>query len=179
MLALQEALQDHGLPCSNCNHSIVGTRYQCAHCPSHPVGYNLCSHCEPRSWAVHDPMHIFFKLPRPVLHALESTTPFLPPLYSIPAGPPPINPRCDDPKEYLKYLRHSIALCDRCMKHIEGEWFRCAYCPIDLCDACEGVDTHADDHFFVVFKSTIDLKAFKSFTNPEEPTPIVTYPIYT
>ncbi|KAJ2915481.1 hypothetical protein MD484_g4936, partial [Candolleomyces efflorescens] len=81
--------------------------------------------------------------------------------------------------EYLKYLRHSIALCDRCMRHIEGEWFRCAYCPIDLCDDCEGVDTHADDHFFVVFKSTIDLKAFKAFTNPEEPTPIVAYPIYT
>ncbi|RXW23967.1 hypothetical protein EST38_g1863 [Candolleomyces aberdarensis] len=119
--------------------------------------------------------------------------------YSVPAGPPPNNPRCDDPREYLKYLRHSIALCDRCMRHIEGEWFRCAYCPIDLCDACEDVDTHADDHFFVVFKSTvsthpllaksflmadgldlaqIDLKAFKSFTNPEEPTPIVTYPIY-
>src|SRR6266481_4183913 len=39
-----------------------------------------CSSCESRSYVLHDPMHIFFKLPRPVQRPLESPTPFLPDL---------------------------------------------------------------------------------------------------
>jgi hypothetical protein len=40
-----------------------------------------CANCEPRSYLVHDPMDIFFKLPRPVDRALEPPHPFLPILY--------------------------------------------------------------------------------------------------
>jgi hypothetical protein len=46
-----------------------------------------CASCEPRSYIVHDPMHVFFKLPRPVHKALASARPFVPPLYKTPAGP--------------------------------------------------------------------------------------------
>lgn len=57
--------------------------------------------------------------------------------------------------EYLKDLVHRAVLCDRCVSKVEGEWFHCACCPIDLCDQCESVDTHAPEHAFVVFKSTV------------------------
>lgn len=57
--------------------------------------------------------------------------------------------------EYLKSLVHSAALCDRCMTSIQGEWFRCAYCPKDLCDACEALDTHNNLHVFFVFKAPV------------------------
>ncbi|TFK26189.1 hypothetical protein FA15DRAFT_637969 [Coprinopsis marcescibilis] len=161
--------------------SIQGVRYQCAHCPSLPTQcYNLCSACDAKSWAVHDPKHIFFKIPRPINpHSLESATPFLPPLYETPAGPsnrPLI--RGEDPRAYLRNLIHKIALCDRCMDRIVGEWFRCANCSIDLCEHCESVDTHAEAHVFVVIKSTIDLQAFKAFTNPDQPTPIISSTVY-
>lgn len=56
---------------------------------------------------------------------------------------------------------HKSAVCDRCMTHIVGEWFRCVYCAKDLCDACEAVDTHNDTHFFMVFKSMVNMKAFR------------------
>lgn len=57
--------------------------------------------------------------------------------------------------EYLLDLLHSAAVCDRCMQRITGEWFRCVYCAIDLCDNCEAVDTHNYRHFFMVYKSTV------------------------
>jgi hypothetical protein len=34
---------DHGMRCSGCGERIVGTRYQCANCPSEPEGYSLVS----------------------------------------------------------------------------------------------------------------------------------------
>jgi hypothetical protein len=69
-------------------------------CPSHYNGYNLvcvlieaegaqayaiseqCADCEPRSYAVHDPMHIFFKLKRPVDNPIKYEFPLLPILYA-------------------------------------------------------------------------------------------------
>lgn len=57
--------------------------------------------------------------------------------------------------DYLESLLHSSALCDRCMTRIQGEWFRCAYCPKDLCDACEALDTHDDSHVFFTFKAPV------------------------
>ncbi|KAJ3532820.1 hypothetical protein NMY22_g7592 [Coprinellus aureogranulatus] len=168
---------DHGVPCNNCHQRIIGTRYQCCHCPSYPSAYNLCAKCEARSWAVHDPMHIFFKLPKRVNHPLESRTPFFPTLYEVPAGPAPGRyPLSDDPREYLKDLVHRAVLCDNCMNKVEGEWFHCACCPIDLCDQCESVDTHDTGHAFVVFKSTIDIKVYRNWSDPENPTPILDYP---
>lgn len=37
-----------------------------------------CMECETRSYAVHDPMHVFFKLPRPVDIPLEVDYQMLP-----------------------------------------------------------------------------------------------------
>ncbi|KDR80641.1 hypothetical protein GALMADRAFT_240994 [Galerina marginata CBS 339.88] len=178
---LSHSPRDHRLFCNGCGHLITGTRYQCAHCPSKPSGYSLCSSCEPRSYLIHDPMHIFFKLPRPVYQQLESPFPMLPPLYKIPAGPAPTAPKTNDPKAYLGSLVHSSAICDRCMTCIEGEWFRCAYCAVDLCDACEEVDTHDDTHVFLVFKSLVDMQLFKNFANLDNPAgspPVISYPVY-
>ena len=65
---------------------IIGVRYQCANCPSYPKSVSLvrhihpqtlelqmltparaqCERCEARSYALHDPWHVFFKLPKPV-----------------------------------------------------------------------------------------------------------------
>ncbi|TFK39910.1 hypothetical protein BDQ12DRAFT_649491 [Crucibulum laeve] len=174
--------EDHGVSCRGCSLPIFGTRYQCAHCASSPQSYSLCTNCEGRSYLVHDPMHIFFKLPRPVQRLLESAYPMLPPLYKTPAGPQPnAVAHSNDPRAYLKSLVHSSAICDRCMTPIEGAWFRCAYCPRDLCDACEEVDTHDESHVFMVFKSLIDMQLFKGFAHLENPNggpPVIPYPVY-
>ena len=58
--------------------------------------------------------------------------------------------------EFLSYLVHSAALCDRCMERIHGAWFRCVYCAKDLCEVCEALDTHDETHVFVVFKAPVN-----------------------
>ncbi|GBE89623.1 hypothetical protein BKA93DRAFT_759516 [Sparassis latifolia] len=173
---------DHGIRCNGCNQNIVGNRYQCAECPSIPRPYNLCSLCEERSYIVHDPMHIFFKFPRPVDRPLQSEYPFIPRLYKAPVGSlSPFNR--DDPKAYLKDLFHNSLLCDCCMMKIQGAWYRCAYCGRDLCEVCQEIDTHDNAHAFVVFKSSVDMHMFKRFAelgnDPNGPSPpIIPYPIY-
>ncbi|KAJ6519119.1 hypothetical protein C8R45DRAFT_950302 [Mycena sanguinolenta] len=166
--------EDHHIFCHGCGNNIVGNRYQCANCPSQPQGFSLCEKCEEHSYSIHDPSHIFFKLQRPVQRPLISPYAFLPRLYKPPAGPPPGM----DPRTYLATLEHSAAVCDRCMSSIQGVWFRCAYCGVDFCDACEAVDTHNDSHCFIVFKSPVDMPAFKAFAPIENPPPIIPYPVY-
>ncbi|KAF9525381.1 hypothetical protein CPB83DRAFT_859742 [Crepidotus variabilis] len=180
-IAQDRSSEDHRLWCNCCGQPIIGVRYQCGHCPSKPTAYNLCSTCEVRSYEIHDPMHIFFKLPRAVYQPLEAAYPFLPPLYKVPAGPPGNLPQPCDPRNYLIALVHSAALCDRCMTPIQGEWFRCCYCARDLCDGCEDVDTHDDTHVFIVFKSIVDMQSFKGFANLDNhggSSPIIPYPVY-
>ncbi|KAF8216818.1 hypothetical protein K438DRAFT_1703930 [Mycena galopus ATCC 62051] len=166
--------EDHHTFCHGCGTNIIGTRYQCANCPSQPQGFSLCAKCEEHSYTIHDPSHIFFKLPRPVQRPLISTYAFLPRLYKSPAGPPPGM----EPRAYLATLEHSAAICDRCMLNIQGVWFRCAYCGMDLCDTCEAVDTHNDSHCFIMFKSPVDMQALKSFAPIENPPPVIPYPVY-
>ncbi|KAJ3559617.1 hypothetical protein NM688_g233 [Phlebia brevispora] len=172
----------HGMRCKRCNLPIVGVRFQCANCPSKPEPYSLCSECEPHSYAVHDPMHVFFKLHRPVDIPLENDLPFLPILYRAPAGPPGGAYRRDQPNTYLTTLLHPSAVCDLCTNRIKGEWFRCVYCAKDLCDTCEAVDTHDCTHFFMVFKSAVDMRIFRQFAqlDREETNspPVVQYPVY-
>ncbi|KAJ7210554.1 hypothetical protein GGX14DRAFT_451130 [Mycena pura] len=165
---------DHHVYCNGCGNNIVGVRYQCANCPSSPLSVNLCAHCEEHSYTMHDPSHVFFKLPRPVQQPLASHHGFLPKLYKSPAGPP----AGMDPRTFLSELRHSVAVCDRCMLPIPGVWFRCAYCAVDYCDACEAVDTHNDSHCFMVFKSAVDMQALKAHAPIENPPPVIPYPIY-
>ncbi|KAK0467157.1 uncharacterized protein EV420DRAFT_1626509 [Desarmillaria tabescens] len=173
---------EHDHLCNGCARPIVGVRYQCANCPSKPRSYNLCARCEERSYRLHDPHHVFFKLPRPVDYPIESQFPLIPKLYKVPAGPPPdATVLFVDPKAYLRDVYNSAAVCDNCMSRIRGVWFRCAYCGKDLCDACEPVDVHNDKHVFLVFKSLVDMQAVKIFTDIEHPTrspPIIPHPVY-
>jgi len=179
---ISQLSDDHRVNCNACRQPIIGTRYQCAHCPSATASYSLCEACEAQSYLVHDPMHIFFKLPRPVQRPIQAPYALLPPLYQLPAGTRNSNtPEADGPRAYLKSLVHPAALCDRCLDCIHGVWFRCAYCGIDLCDTCEAVDTHDDTHVFMVFKSTIDMQLFKAFANLDSPNgspPAIPYPVY-
>lgn len=143
-----------------------------------------CSDCEPWSWRVHNAMHIFIMIPRPVDNPLplQSATPLLPPdLYESPAGPDTKASRVTDPDgqsyltvivshtlshsfvEYLRNLTHKFALCDRHMKKINGRWFRCACCEqsTDLCSVCHGYDTHDPTHAFIVLKAPINMARFR------------------
>ncbi|CAK5267462.1 unnamed protein product [Mycena citricolor] len=165
---------DHHIACHGCGNNILGVRYQCGNCPSIPQGYSLCENCEPNSYSIHDPAHIFFKFPRPVQTPLASPQGYLPNLYKRGPGPAPGT----DARAYLMNLKHTTAVCDRCMSSIQGVWFRCAYCGKDLCDACEAVDTHNDAHCFMMFKSPVDVPALKAFTPTENPLPIIPYAIY-
>ncbi|KAF4569913.1 hypothetical protein EYR40_008893 [Pleurotus pulmonarius] len=175
------SLDDHGTICRGCNKPIIGIRYQCATCPSKPAPYSLCSYCEERSWHIHNPLHVFFKLHRPVDVPLESANPFLPLLYSqqVAAGYQDLY----NPRGYLRSLRHGTALCDCCMNHIQGEWYRCAYCGRDLCEDCESIDAHDETHIFMMFKGPVDMNRFKqAFQNYEDPNgsvPIISYAVYT
>lgn len=72
---------------------------------------------------------------------------------------------------YLASLVHPSAICDRCMTCIEGEWFRCAYCARDLCDSCEGVDTHDDTHVFLVLKAPVSICRLSPFASLVTPLP--------
>ncbi|EIN09598.1 hypothetical protein PUNSTDRAFT_86034 [Punctularia strigosozonata HHB-11173 SS5] len=167
--------------CDGCNQTIHGTRYQCASCPSLPKAFNLCSTCELRSYAHHDPMHVFVKIPRPIDRPLELARPLLPRLYKNPVGPANGVINHSNPKLYLRSIVHNAALCDRCMTHIQGEWFRCAYCAKDLCDACEALDTHDDTHVFIVFKAPVDMQQLRQFVdldNPNGSPPLIPYPLY-
>ncbi|WVQ81455.1 hypothetical protein IAT38_003579 [Cryptococcus sp. DSM 104549] len=162
---------DHGVRCGSCNEWIMGRRYQCANCPSDPVGYNLCSICELRSYKVHDPTHVFFKFDRPVHIPLRSRRPLLPPLYRHPVGKVPssalatINPR--DPTSYLKHVLHRETLCDVHGDQIKGMWMRCAHCAagFDICQEAEGVADHDSTHVFVVFKARVDMAAFRALAD--------------
>ncbi|THU92735.1 hypothetical protein K435DRAFT_758000 [Dendrothele bispora CBS 962.96] len=173
----------HNMLCNGCDKPIRGVRFQCGSCPSLPASYNLCSSCEELSYKLHDPTHIFFKLPRPVDQRIADSRPLLPKLYKTPAGPSHSHLGLTSPTDYLKTLFHSSAICDRCMTPIQGVWFRCAYCGSDLCDACEEVDTHNDTHIFIVFKSVVDMQVFKVWAeldheNPAGSSPVIPYPVY-
>jgi len=69
---------------------------------------------------------------------------------------------------YLQTIVHRVALCDRCIQRIVGEWFHCAYCAKDLCDACEAMDSHDASHLFVVFKSVVDMTILRYVDLPCE-----------
>lgn len=177
---------DHGINCKGCRNNIMGVRYQCACCPSPDgEGYSLCQNCEARSYQLHDPMHCFFKIPRPVDRKIQEDDALLPPVYILAAGesldvlPPEA---MSDPRAYLQTIVHRVALCDRCIQRISGEWYHCAYCAKDLCDECEAMDSHDASHLFVVFKSVVDMAILRTLTdvdNPQASQPLISYPVYT
>ncbi|CDZ96260.1 Uncharacterized conserved protein, contains ZZ-type Zn-finger [Phaffia rhodozyma] len=172
----------HMRRCADCDLSISGPRYQCANCPSDPLAYNLCATCERRSYLIHDPMHVFIRFDRPVDIPVKSLLPLLPVLYKTPAGSsvdpnqpaPPEgyseaalkNRNLNNPTMYLNHLYHPSTVCDLCMTPISGKWYRCAVCEasFDLCADCHGSANHDKDHVFVVFKSNVDMSAFRDLT---------------
>ncbi|KAI9433567.1 hypothetical protein H4582DRAFT_1986714 [Lactarius indigo] len=164
----------HSQSCNSCGEPIIGVRYQCLNCPSKPSSFNLCSDCEVKSYRVHDPMHAFLKIPRPVdiPGPLESEYPIIPILYRDPAGPAPGSPSANtpgDPAAYLRDLTHAFARCDRHMQRIVGKWYRCAFCAKDLCADCEVFDTHDGTHVFLVLKAPVDMKMSRHFADLENP----------
>jgi len=173
--------------CNSCGEPIVGIRYQCLNCPSKPNSFNLCSDCELKSYKVHNPMHVFLKIPRPVDYPgpLESDLPIIEvSLYRDPAGPAPGSPAAEisgDPAAYLRDLTHAFALCDRHLLRIVGKWYRCAFCAKDLCAECEELDTHDNTHIFIVFKGSVDMQEFRDFADLENSngsTPVLRGAIY-
>ncbi|EPQ56589.1 hypothetical protein GLOTRDRAFT_138279 [Gloeophyllum trabeum ATCC 11539] len=174
---------DHHILCDGCGMNIVGVRYQCASCSSSPTPYSLCAHCEERSYLLHDPMHIFVKLPRPVDRPLQSPMFLIPRIYTEPVGARFRATRNSHPKDYLDSVLHTHTWCDRCMTRIRGEWFHCGFCPKDLCSDCEAMDTHDNTHVFLVLKAPVDLRFFKRDAEFVDsgggtPRPIIPYPIY-
>nr|XP_019047774.1 hypothetical protein I302_04391 [Kwoniella bestiolae CBS 10118]OCF26704.1 hypothetical protein I302_04391 [Kwoniella bestiolae CBS 10118] len=177
---------DHALRCGNCNEWIMGRRFQCANCPSDPEGYNLCSICELRSYRVHDPTHVFLKFDRPVHAPIRSSRPVLPLLYRQPVGKVPtsalssINPR--DPTAYLKHLLHRETLCDVHGDQIRGVWLRCCHCAAgyDLCQEAERASHHDPTHVFVLFKSRVDMAAFRALADlgGAQPKPLLKQRVY-
>ncbi|KAI0299236.1 hypothetical protein BC826DRAFT_996172, partial [Russula brevipes] len=171
--------------CNSCSEPILTIRYQCLNCPSIPFSFNLCSECEVKSWEVHDPMHVFLKIPRPVdiPGPLESESPFIPILYQFPAGPDADEEPRLDPQAYLRKLVHHFALCDLHMTRIVGKWYRCAFCAKDLCADCEAFDTHDDStHAFLVLKSPVSLGVMRQLvgdlSEPAAQMPILRGKIY-
>ncbi|KAG8775420.1 hypothetical protein FRC12_001499 [Ceratobasidium sp. 428] len=171
--SVKDTVHDHHILCRGCNLSIRGVRYQCATCPSLPTSYNLCFQCEQKSHLIHDPYHVFLKLPRPVDRPIESPHPVIPVVYSEPAG---AGYRGPDPRAYLQVLDHQNALCDLCSSHIIGEWFRCITCGKDYCDECESIGGHPSTHIFAVFKSKVDTQLIGAITDLSLSTPPPIWP---
>ncbi|KAH9172966.1 hypothetical protein EDB89DRAFT_2069196 [Lactarius sanguifluus] len=174
---VEDYIHIHPQGCNSCEEPIIGVRYQCLSCPSKPSSFNLCSDCEVKSYRVHNPMHTFLKIPRPVdiPGPLESELPIIPILYRYPAGPAPGSPSdiSSDPEAYLRDLKHSFARCgrhgSRGRGRIIGKWYRCAFCAKDLCANCEALDTHDSTHTFLVFKAPVDEQVFRQLVNIENP----------
>ncbi|KAF8327205.1 uncharacterized protein EI90DRAFT_2833823, partial [Cantharellus anzutake] len=155
---------NHHILCRGCDKSIIGVRYQCASCPSQPSSsaYNLCEDCEAVSFTLHDAMHIFVKIPRPVDRPIENSRPLITPIYEIPAGQDRDGNRYGEGyRDYLSRIKHNAALCDRCVDHIYGTWYRCANCDADLCEFCEQLSVHDSTHVFLVIKSAVDMTKFR------------------
>ncbi|KAH8102342.1 hypothetical protein DFH11DRAFT_1693024 [Phellopilus nigrolimitatus] len=165
---------DLRIACKGCNQSNVGVRFQSVVRSSYCSVQ--CANCEQRSYLLHDLMHIFFKLPRPVDRPIESQFAILPILYVPNAFPSHIVFLSSAVPVYLATLHHNAVLCDHCMDCIKGVWFRCVYCAKDLCDVCENLSPHAHDRtrFFYVFKAPEDAE----LDNLEGSPPVLNYPVY-
>ncbi|KAH8105523.1 hypothetical protein DFH11DRAFT_1733424 [Phellopilus nigrolimitatus] len=148
---------DLRIACKGCNQSNIGVRFQCATCPATKTqSYSLCANCEQRSYLLHDPMHIFFKLPRPVDRPIESQfaiLPILPQVQQVDSTPliPKLNSR-------------RSTTTRRC----------------DLFDVCENLNPHAHD-FFYVFKAPVDMQVFRIVAELDKlkgSPPVLKYPVY-
>ncbi|KAH8921063.1 hypothetical protein BT69DRAFT_1321047 [Atractiella rhizophila] len=71
--------------CNGCDRAIVGMRWLCANCSTDP-SYNLCEDCEKSSQIIHDPLHAFLRLPRPLERPLPRLPRLLPILYQQTIG---------------------------------------------------------------------------------------------
>ena len=118
----------HDVICDHCKAvPIIGMRYRCAMC----ANYDLCETCmKSKSWATHDPSHLFLAMSRPV-----------------DAGP-------STPIDFTSFAivanrdgaKHAVQ-CAACgTKRLVGYRFACVVCMIDLCEACEAKGVHDPTH---------------------------------
>jgi hypothetical protein len=136
----------YGTKCSGCNVSpINGIRYKCVNCPS----FDLCENCESKYHTIHDKLHLFLEIPKPIqTHSrssfsytnktLQKDTPLLPVLYTGKyAKQITQNKNSTDDEAALKNTVHSGVSCDGCGKcPISGIRYKCVNC--DDFDFCEG-----------------------------------------
>ncbi|CAE6447213.1 unnamed protein product [Rhizoctonia solani] len=131
-------------------------------------GCGVCFQCEQKSHLIHDPYHVFLKLPRPVDRPIESPYPVIPVVYSEPVGGYHRGP---EPRGW--------AVCPQ-ISPIVGAWFRCITCGKDYCDECESIGGHDPTHIFVVFKSRVDTHLIGAITDLtlRKPPPIWPHEVY-
>ncbi|KAH8108584.1 hypothetical protein DFH11DRAFT_1691418 [Phellopilus nigrolimitatus] len=129
----------------------IGVRFQCATCPATKTQ----SDC-----LLHNPMHIFFKLPRPVDRPIESQFAILPILYVSIAFP-----------SHIVYRQPAGPAGRLNSSHPKAK---------DLFDVCENLNPHAHDrtHFFYVFKAPVNTLIVAELDNLEGSPPVLNYPVY-
>ncbi|KAH9172964.1 hypothetical protein EDB89DRAFT_2069194 [Lactarius sanguifluus] len=164
-----EALQPRPLSASGTNALTA---------PPNLQSFNLCSDCEIKSYRVHDPMHTFLKIHRPVdiPGPLESEFPIIPILafsdIEIPLDPHQAAPlrTYQVTQQVISATSHmpllsATGICG--VSLASGTAVRSA--AKDLCADCEVLDTHDGTHLFVVFKAPVDMQAFRHFADLENP----------
>jgi len=123
----------HDVICDHCKKvPIKGVRYRCAMC----ANYDLCETCmKSRTWATHDPSHLFLAISRPVGAIWSDTNTSMPidfTSFAIVAN--------------RDGLKHAVK-CDACgTKRLVGYRYACVVCMINLCEACEAKGVHDPNH---------------------------------
>eukprot|EP01119_Soliformovum_irregulare_P010280 TRINITY_DN251_c1_g1_i2.p1 TRINITY_DN251_c1_g1~~TRINITY_DN251_c1_g1_i2.p1 ORF type:complete len:2611 (+),score=770.84 TRINITY_DN251_c1_g1_i2:114-7835(+) len=164
----QGALVVHpGSRCGFCGvWNITGVRYHCSNCPN----FDLCEVCEQNSSEIHDPDHIFMKIPKPLPLPPSGTKPsgkwenkpLMPVLY---APQPKKNPSKKKKNKKAKIHQHDVTCAGCGVNPIVGPRYKCCNCQdFDLCDKCQATVSHFPTHVF--------LKVLRPIQNSNEGTEI-------
>ncbi|KAI5477009.1 hypothetical protein MNV49_006967 [Pseudohyphozyma bogoriensis] len=178
----------HNIVCQGCSRLIQGVRWICAQCGSTPT-YDLCSSCEQSSHLIHNPLHCFLRITRPLQHALPPLSQLLPILYdpSAPARFESLTSNGSSRSGSSEGLNDAVVLhqnviCDNCLEAIPGAWMRCCHCAnsFDLCVECLNLIEHDPYHVFAKFTRRIDMSLFRELTkiSSQHPQPLLTFGVY-
>lgn len=169
----------HQVLCRGCNRVIQGIRWLCAQCGSAPT-FDLCSSCERSSHLIHNPLHCFLRITRPLQKALPPLLQLLPVLYD-PTSPARFESLSSSGSSRSgssegindAVVLHQNVLCDNCLEAICGPWMRCCHCStsFDLCCECLSKIDHDPFHIFTKFTRRIDMPLFRELTRINGPHP--------